>query len=113
MARLDQESQPEREERDDEIAEKHRPRPPEPEPSNHRPMLRHRPGSPGNRTAVGPEEAGPTAVSAQAVPAAFSVARTRAGVIGALRILTPVASKNAFAIAAPMLAVGGSPEPEE
>jgi hypothetical protein len=43
--------------------------------------------------------------------AAFSVARTIAGLIGAVRIRTPVASKNAFAIAAPMHVDGGSPEP--
>ena len=43
--------------------------------------------------------------------AALSVARTRAGVIGASRMRTPVASKNAFAIAAGTGQVGGSPEP--
>ena len=49
--------------------------------------------------------------SCYATPAAFSVARTRAGVIGASWRRTPVASKNAFAIAAATGAVGGSPEP--
>ena len=45
------------------------------------------------------------------MPAAFSVARTRAGVIGASRMRTPVASKNAFATAATVVAIGISPEP--
>src|SRR4029079_1657079 len=44
-------------------------------------------------------------------PAALNAARTFAGVIGAWRIRTPVASKIAFAIADPTAAVGGSPEP--
>ena len=35
-----------------------------------------------------------------ALPASFSAARTKAGVNGAVRIRTPVASKNALAIAA-------------
>jgi hypothetical protein len=47
----------------------------------------------------------------QAIPAALNAARTRAGVSGALRIRTPVASNSAFAIAAPTLVDGGSPEP--
>ena len=38
--------------------------------------------------------------------------RTFAGFIGAWRMRTPVASKNAFATAEPIAAVGGSPEPE-
>ena len=43
--------------------------------------------------------------------AALSTARTRAGVIGTWRIRTPVASKNAFAIAAGVGTAGGSPAP--
>src|SRR5262249_11781182 len=46
-----------------------------------------------------------------ATPAAFSVARTRAGVSGAVRIRTPVASKKAFAIAAGIESLTGSPIP--
>src|SRR5581483_892674 len=44
-------------------------------------------------------------------PAALSAARTRAGVIGASRIRTPVASKNAFAIAGAIGVVPGSSTP--
>src|SRR5436853_516443 len=44
-------------------------------------------------------------------PAALKARRTFVGVIGAWRIRTPVASKIAFAIADPIAAVGGSPEP--
>src|SRR5262245_43057388 len=44
-------------------------------------------------------------------PAALSVARVRAGVIGASRMRTPVASKNAFAIAAGTAAIAASPAP--
>src|SRR5580765_4453974 len=47
----------------------------------------------------------------QATPAAFRAARTRAGVIGAVRIRTPVASKKAFATAAGAATVTGSPTP--
>ena len=43
----------------------------------------------------------------------FSTARTRAGVIGIVRMRLPVASKNAFAIAAATGAVAGSPAPLE
>ena len=43
--------------------------------------------------------------------AAFSAARTRAGVNGAVRIRTPVASKNAFATAAAAATATGSPTP--
>ena len=66
------------------------------------------------------EEKGPVAgpnlvqikpVPLYATPAAFSAARTRAGVNGAVRIRTPVASKNAFAIAAAAATVTGSPTP--
>ena len=46
-----------------------------------------------------------------AAPAASSTPRTSAGVIGASRMRTPVASKNAFAIAAAIGACDGSPEP--
>src|SRR5262245_46656105 len=46
-----------------------------------------------------------------AAPAALSVARTRAGVIGASRMRSPVASKNALAMAAPVGTSVGSPEP--
>src|SRR5215468_4094496 len=45
------------------------------------------------------------------IPAALNAERTVSGVIGAWRIRTPVASKIAFAIAEPIAAVGGSPEP--
>ena len=45
-------------------------------------------------------------------PAAFSTWRTRSGDIGAVRMRTPVASKNAFAMAAPIDYSGGSPEPD-
>ena len=44
-------------------------------------------------------------------PAALSTARTRAGVIGASRMRTPVASKNALATAAGTGDSAGSPEP--
>jgi len=46
-----------------------------------------------------------------ATPAAFNAARTRAGVSGAVRIRTPVASKNAFATAAAGETATGSPTP--
>ena len=46
------------------------------------------------------------------MPAALSAARTCVGFIGAWRMRTPVASKNAFATAEPTAAVGGSPEPD-
>ena len=45
------------------------------------------------------------------LPAAASTARTRPGVIGASRMRTPVASKNAFATAAGHRRSAGSPEP--
>lgn len=51
--------------------------------------------------------------ASQATPAALSVARTLAGVIGDWRRRTPVASKKALAIAAPMHELGGSPDPDE
>ena len=46
-------------------------------------------------------------------PAAFNVARTRPGVIGHSCMRTPVASKNAFAIAPVSGHVTGSPEPSD
>src|SRR5581483_7860389 len=42
----------------------------------------------------------------------LSTERTVAGFIGACRMRTPVASKNAFAIAELIAVVGGSPEPD-
>src|SRR5262245_31173524 len=45
------------------------------------------------------------------IPACLNAARTFAGVSGAWRTRTPVASKIAFATAEPTAAVGGSPEP--
>ena len=63
---------------------------------------------------AGPGRRGPTPLIVemrQATPAAFSVARTFAAVIGASRMRTPVASKNAFATAEPGGTVGGSPAP--
>src|SRR5690349_19805031 len=47
-----------------------------------------------------------------ATPAFLSTERTVAGFIGACRMRTPVASKNAFAIAELIAVVGGSPEPD-
>ena len=44
-------------------------------------------------------------------PAALSVARTRSAFIGVSRMRTPVASKNAFATAAPTGTWEGSPAP--
>jgi hypothetical protein len=44
-------------------------------------------------------------------PAAVSAARTRPAVIGTCRIRTPVASKNALAIAAGVPGTSGSPAP--
>src|SRR3954470_17415034 len=46
------------------------------------------------------------------MPAALSVPRTVPGFIGAWRMRTPVASKNAFATAELIAVVGGSPEPD-
>src|SRR5262249_11243575 len=60
---------------------------------------------------VPPVPAGIPCLAFYALLAAFSTCRTRAGLIGALRMRTPVASKKAFAIAAPTLVVGGSPDP--
>ena len=48
---------------------------------------------------AGPGRRSPARVTSY-IPAALSTPRTRAGVIGASRMRTPVASKNAFAIAA-------------
>src|SRR5690242_4200423 len=45
-------------------------------------------------------------------PACFKVPRTVAGFIGAWRMRTPVASKNAFATAELTAVVGGSPDPD-
>src|SRR5262249_44310864 len=47
-----------------------------------------------------------------AAPASLRTCRTVAGFIGAWRMRTPVASKNAFATALPMPTLGGSPEPD-
>src|SRR5438093_3423170 len=46
------------------------------------------------------------------MPASFRTWRTVAGFIGAWRMRTPVASKNAFATAELIAVVGGSPEPD-
>src|SRR4029078_10149281 len=51
-------------------------------------------------------------VGRQAAPASFSTCRTVAGFIGAWRMRTPLASKNALAPAPPMPTVGGSPDPD-
>src|SRR5262245_43558393 len=45
------------------------------------------------------------------MPAALSAARTRAGVNGAVRMRTPVASKNALAMAAGVATTPSSPMP--
>ena len=59
--------------------------------------------------------AGPNLVQVKpydyATPAAFSAARTRTGVNGGVRIRTPVASKNALAIAAGGPTTPSSPKP--
>ena len=54
---------------------------------------------------------GPRTTSLMPTAAAPSTPRATAGVIGAWRMRTPVASKNAFATAEPTAVVGGSPEP--
>ena len=69
-----------------------------------RPETRKDPARPGPLRRV------PQAASGY-LPAALSTARTRPGVIGASRMRTPVASKNAFATAAGTGDSAGSPEP--
>src|SRR5207253_3042586 len=50
--------------------------------------------------------------SLYAAPPSFSAMRTFVAFIGVWRMRTPVASKNAFAIAPAIAAVGGSPDPD-
>ena len=73
------------------------------------------PANPRRRKGSGPSPGPIPSVAERAfgvyLPAAFSTARTRAGVIGASRMRTPVASKNAFATAAGTGDSAGSPEP--
>src|SRR5204862_3745648 len=64
-------------------------------------------------TRVGRRRQRPRPTFTRSWAAALRTDRTTAGVIGTERMRTPVASKNAFAIAAAIGAEAGSPEPVE